>query len=215
MGNKAIFTALIGDYDDLLDPEVITPGWDYIVFTDQDIHSAIWQVRKVDANGDPQRMARRIKVKWHEYIDNDISFWLDCSFHIRCDLDKFISDKYVEPFSVPRHPIRECVYREIDSCIVNQRGNEAQLIAQRDEYKRLGVPPFNGIITSGVMLRKLCPFTIDFCNDWWAEMERHSVRDQVAFAKVAWEWRWQYHNYKWDYSQSKELKYLKHKKYRQ
>jgi hypothetical protein len=214
MANKVVYTALFGDYDDLLDPTEVSEGWDYVVLTDQDIKSDIWQVRKVKADGDPQRMARKVKVKWHEFIEHDLSLWLDCSFHIRCDLNKFWDERYVEPFAVPRHPIRECIYREIESCIVNRRGDESQLIKQREEYKALGVPPFNGIITSGVMMRRNCDFTREFCDDWWAEIEKQSVRDQVAFAKVAWEWGWQYHTYKWDYSQSKELKYLKHKKYR-
>ena len=214
MANKAVFTALFGDYDELKDPVVVSPGWDYIVFTDQDVRSDIWQVCRVNHYMDPQRMARMVKVKWHEYIEHDLSLWLDCSFDIRCDIQTFWDRWYVEPFSVPKHPIRDCVYREIESCIVNQRGDEQELLRQKAAYKAEGMPNFNGIITSGVMMRRRCDFIMDICNDWWMEIEKYSVRDQVAFAKVAWKWGFKYNAYKWDYTKSEELKYLKHKKYR-
>jgi hypothetical protein len=35
---KAVYTFIFGDYDDLKSPTIMTPGWDYICFTDDPTH---------------------------------------------------------------------------------------------------------------------------------------------------------------------------------
>lgn len=214
MANKAVYTALIGNYDELKEPSIVSNGWDYICFTDQDIKSDVWQIRKVKVDGDPQRLARRIKISFDKYIEHRYSLWIDASFEIKVDLNDFWGRFFISPFAVPKHPVRDCVYREIESCIANFRGDEQQLREQAQEYKRLGMPAFNGIITSGVMMRERTDFMIAFCEKWHDELDRHSVRDQVAFAKVAWSINWKYHRYIWNYTRSSELIYHKHFKYR-
>jgi len=40
------YTVLSGDYDNLKNPKVVTPGWKYVCFTDQDnVKSDIWEIR--------------------------------------------------------------------------------------------------------------------------------------------------------------------------
>ena len=44
---KAIYTFIIGNYDTLKTPGVMTPGWDYICLTDNPtLKSTIWDVRR-------------------------------------------------------------------------------------------------------------------------------------------------------------------------
>lgn len=210
--NKALYTAILGNYDDLKEPTIVSPGWDYICFTDQDLKSDVWQIRKIDYEGDPQRMARRIKILFNEYIDHEYSFWLDAAFHIHVDLNEFWKRYWQNPFSVPSHPARNDIFREIESCLANQRGNPEELLRQKADYEKLNLKRFNGIITSGVMMRKRTEQVVDLCQQWWEELSKYSTRDQVAFAKITQNWR--IPTYRWDYSQSKELKYIKHIKYR-
>ena len=41
---KCIYTVLTGGYDDLLEPEFVTPGWDYICVTDnKELTSSVWR----------------------------------------------------------------------------------------------------------------------------------------------------------------------------
>ena len=206
--NKAIYTAIIGNYEELKEPTVITPGFDYICFTDQPLKSKVWQIRKIEVEPEltPQRMARKIKILPHIFLPlYDFTFWLDASFQINCDLTKFV--KYFQsPFTAPAHPLRFCWIQEANSCIANKRGNAAEITKQREDYKALNVPQSRGIITSGILMRD--KESIDLCNEWWAEVEKYSTRDQLAFARVG-----QGHKhflFRWDYSQSKELKYIKH-----
>lgn len=210
--NKCLYTAIIGPYDDLKEPTIVSKGWDYILFTDQDFKSDVWQIKKVETPEHTQRLARRIKLLFHEYIDHEYSFWLDAAFQINVDLNDFWNRYWREPFSVPSHPLRNDIFREIESCIANGRGDREELERQKEDYDKLNLKRFNGIITSGVMMRKRTEQVIDLCKEWHDELSKYSTRDQVAFAKITQNWR--IPTYLWDYSQSKELKYTKHLKYR-
>lgn len=210
--NKALYSAILGPYDDLKEPTVVSKGWDYILYTDQDFTSDVWQIRKIEVGDDAQRTARRIKILFHEYVQHEYSFWLDGAFHIQCDLNDFWNRYWQNPFSVPAHPLRNDIFREIESCLANNRGNKEELIRQQQDYEKLNLKRFNGIITSGVMMRRKTDQVIDLCEQWWDELSKYSTRDQVAFAKITQNWR--IPTYRWDYSQSKELKYTKHLKYR-
>ena len=45
--SKVIYTAIIGGYDTLVEPDYKPEGWDFVCFTDNDIESKTWQIRKV------------------------------------------------------------------------------------------------------------------------------------------------------------------------
>lgn len=213
---KICYTAIFGDhkgqpYDDLKEPTVITPGWKYICFTDQSLTSDIWEIRKMDVFEDPQRTARWVKIM--AWVDWEYSMWIDAAFQINVDLNDWWERKHKMPFSCAKHPLRTCVYREVASCIANNRGDALQVEEQGKRYKILGVPEFNDrIITSGVLMRQNTPTCIKLCEEWWAEVVAHSARDQIAFARISIGYK--IHTFVWDYSQSKELSYKKHAKYK-
>lgn len=208
---KVVYTAILGTmYDDLHEPTVISAGWRYVCLTDQPIQSNVWEIVPVTIPDGmtPQRYARELKIM--KFADWQYSLWLDASFQINMDLNKLWDNFFRSPFTAPRHPIRHCVYNEIDSCIANQRGDATQLLAQKAAYLAAGVPRYaNNIITSGVLMRENTPGCIELCKEWLNELQTWSVRDQVAFGKVS--IGKEFHTFNWDYSQSKELKYFKHK----
>lgn len=211
---KTIYTALIGAYEELKEPIIVTPGWRYVCFTDQPITSNVWDVIRIDDNGHAQRRAREIKLQPHVYLpDTDFSIWLDASFLINIDLNTLWDKCFKPPFSCAKHPIRNDIFQEIASCISNNRGDRAELERQRQYYQTLGLPRFNGVITSGFLLRQHTPEVIELCNRWWAEVQEYSTRDQVAFAKVSIGCDF-INTFIWDYSQSKELRHVKHYKHR-
>ena len=59
-----IYTAIIGDYDTLKEPEYIDENCDYICFTDNwELTSDIWQIRLVENTSlDSTRLQRMYKV---------------------------------------------------------------------------------------------------------------------------------------------------------
>lgn len=208
---KTVYTCILGVWDDLKEPTVITPGWKYICFTDQPFASRVWEIKHIDAGSDPQRKAREIKIMFHKYIGAVESLWLDGSFHIQCDLNKFWS-YFKSPFTAPRHPLRHCWEAEGRSCIANGRGNIQQVAAQMAAYKEQQVPMFqDNIISSGLLMRD--KDSIPLCEAWFAELSKWSTRDQLAFARVCGLFEWWM--FSWDYSQSRDLLYKKHLHLRQ
>lgn len=212
---KACFTALFSNYEDLKEPAIKPEGFNFYCFTDQDITSKIWKIIKIVPDMPAQRMARKIKILPHVYLpDYEYTFWLDASFQINGDINDFWNRYFKSPLSAPAHPIRNCIYREIASCIANKRGDEQELIIQREAYEKQKVPSFqNNIITSGVLMRQKTPGCVNMCNEWWEELSKHSARDQIAFAKISRGWR--FNTFKWDYTNNRDgLKYITHYKFR-
>jgi len=77
---KVCYTAIIGDYDKLHDPLIVTPGWDYICFTDdKDIKSNVWEIKHIEKDPDLCNRRNSYKFKYIQcpYIKSyDYSIWL-------------------------------------------------------------------------------------------------------------------------------------------
>lgn len=205
---QVCYTALFSCYEELKEPKVITPGWKYICFTDQPLTSNVWEIKQVNLGGFlPQVMARYYKIM--EWIDWEKSIWTDASFVIDTDLDNWWGKYFQKGFAAPKHPLRNCVYDECLACIISRFGKKEEVEAQRDEYKKLGIPANGGIITSGLLMRENKPEVIKLCENWWKEVESHSIRDQIAFAKVSIDSDI-IHTYQWDYRREKDFIYKHH-----
>lgn len=203
-----IYTAIFGNYEELKEPLIYTPGWKYVCYTDQPFKSKIWHIiKKHQFDTGPQRTARFYKLL--EYPEEN-SIWVDGSFIINCNLTDFWSNHYKPFFACPMHPIRDCVYTEASICITNKRANANDLIAQFAKYKQEKMPRHNGLITSGLLLRQKCKEVDDFCKFWHDELSGQSTRDQIAFAYAAWKTGFKPSTFKWDYRSAKEFIFKTH-----
>ena len=117
---KVIFTAIFGGYDQLPDHQYKPEGWDFICFTDSDIQSNVWDIKKVPAiYEDPTRNARKYKVLPHRWFpDYDYSLWIDGNILVRENVNKLIDD-YLSNTNIAVHDHnqnkldpRDCVYKE-------------------------------------------------------------------------------------------------------
>jgi hypothetical protein len=204
---KVIYTALFSAYEELKEPRVITPGWKYVCFTDQELKSDIWEIRKVGLTDTPQRMARYYKLT--KFTEWEKSIWVDASFIIATDLNEWWAKYFSKGFSAPKHPLRNCVFVEALDCIISKRGNKEEVQAQMEEYKKIGIPAKNGVIQSGLLMRENKPEVIKLCEDWWEELKSRSIRDQISFAKVSLNSP-VVHTYVWDYRRERDFIYKHH-----
>jgi len=208
METKVCYTALFGDYEELRDPDIVPDGWKFVCFTDQLVKSDVWEIVPAEVIDTPQRTARWYKIKGWIYWR--YSMWIDCSFHIKTDIGKWWNERFKSPFSCASHPLRTDIYAESRSCMVNGRGDDGKVLKQEQRYKEMAFPQYQGIITSGILMRENTPENIKLHQAWWKELSEQSVRDQLSFAYVSLGIDW-VNTYKWDYSQSKEFVYHKHK----
>lgn len=193
---KVLYTAITGNYDSINEP-VKTPGWEYkLLMNNLDIKPVNWEVLPIvhPLQRDPPKMVRYLKLHPWELFDADISIWVDANIQVTCDLDKFITDYKQGEFTIMKHPDRNCIYKELSACETMRKDNADIMKPQIARYKEEGYPAENGLVSSGLIIRKHTQGVKDFCIKWWDEIARGSHRDQLSFNYVAWKI-----NYKFEY----------------
>jgi hypothetical protein len=213
---KTVYTAIFGPYDDLKEPFFKNQGWNYVCFTDQNISSPTWEVRQVPLmDCGPVKTARHYKINFHQHIETEFSLWVDATFFINIDLNRWWK-RFKAPFTTVLHPFDDCIYTDIISCMKGRKDDPGKLARQYAAYEDEGLPKNNGLISSGILMRQKEPKTIQLCNDWWEQVQKHSCRDQVAFGYAAWKNPGVHDSIKWNYTTQKEFIHVPHlhKEYR-
>lgn len=175
---KVIYTAIMGVYDQLKDPTVITPGWHYICYTNnRDLKSNIWEIVFVNFQNVKQVRRHKIIVPFQYQL----SIWVDASIEIRCDLNDFVAKYHTSNFTLMKHPHRSCVYAEAEACIVRKKDKAEVIHTQMKTYRKLKYPYNRGMVATGLLIRNHCQEVVMFCERWWNEVNIHSKRDQLSF----------------------------------
>lgn len=206
-----VYTAIIGNYDELKEPFVVTPGWNYVCFTDQELISDVWEIRRVTVMPcGPAKTARHIKLNPHLYISDEHTLWIDGTFFINTDLTCWWKH-FKDPFTTIFHPFDRCLYTDIFSCLKSRKGDPDTLRRQRDDYQREGIPDNNGLISSGILMRRDCNQVREFCELWWSHVEKYTERDQIAFGYANYKMPGMHESISWDYTYQKEFMHHPHK----
>ena len=190
---KVVYTCIFGNYDELKDPEVLNPNWDYICFTDQNLISKKWDVRKIPSDcvsEDVRKVQRKIKILAHRYLKNyDTSIWLDGNIQMLIDPDEFLSRYSHNSFSMIAHPERICLYDELDACERLGKDTNSSMNVLRDKLASEKYPHNNGMVQTGVLIRNHLDDSINgFCEVWWNHVMKYSHRDQTVFNYVLWKY---------------------------
>jgi hypothetical protein len=204
---RTVYTVIFGDYDNLKEPLIITSGWRYLCFTDQPLTSDVWEIIQVDTWEDKRMHSREYKINFDRYIDAEESIYIDGSFQINCDLNQWWADKFQQPTTFIKHPRRNCVFDEIERCILHKRCDIDKLTRQRQAYKGQ-VKKGNGVIQSGIMMRQRTPEVIGLMREWWDELQKYSTRDQISMAFVARNKK--LNTITWNYAKATEFIFLTH-----
>ena len=205
-----VYTAIFGGCDDLLDPKFIPDNCDFVCFTDSDFQSDIWDVRKViPYYEEPVRNSRHYKTKPHIYLsDYEVSIWIDGTFIVENDVnklvDEYLSDANMACFSHNNTALdpHNCIYYSADYIMHLGDGNykkdpskgikaykdDPKLIKRQiKKYRAEGYPADNGLVISGVLLRRHNEADcIKAMQDWWTEIKYHSHICQLSLPYVFW-----------------------------
>jgi len=181
-----VYTSISGNYDLL--KEVVCPekNIEYICFTDQEIESETWKIKKIPEilnNLEQTKKARCLKILPHLFLQEyETSVWVDGNIQVKRNMKKFINDNLKNNFAIAKHPDRICVYQESEAVKQLKKDKHSTVDSQIEFYKESGYPEKNGMVQSGVIIRKHnekdC---IEICNDWWKELIKWSKRDQLSF----------------------------------
>lgn len=188
---NVVYTAITGNYDKLQDPSHLSKHCDYYCFTDNPrLKSKTWKVIMMDEIfADSARQARWVKVMPHLLFPTyQYSVWVDGNIRIVGNIDTFI-EKYsaASPLVFYKHAHRNCIYKEADACIALKKDKKDVILKQVALYKNAGYPRDNGLIESGVILRRHNdPIVMGAMTTWWRQIISYSKRDQISFNYVAW-----------------------------
>lgn len=199
-----VYTAIFGDYEDLLDPKIINENLDYVCFTDNpNLKSDIWEIRLISDFGDDfnvytnelefidldyTRRARTIKILPHVFLkEYDFSIWVDAGFLITGDIIEFINRYSEKDFLGIKHSVRNCLYDEAKEVLRLNLDDNNLILNQIENYKNEGYPKNYGLIESGILFRRHNnPKIVKVMDDWFNEVLNYSKRDQISFNYVAW-----------------------------
>ena len=192
MKNKfVVYTALFGDYDDLIDPKENYEGCDFICFTDQKyLKSDIWEIRVIEEyNLPPNMMNRKYKIHPHIFLsDYEWSMYIHANIVIIGNPYE-LAKEYLTKFDivVPKHFERKCIYEEAKECIILGKSNFFKSVNQMKKYKNKGFPKNFGMGENNIILRKHHQGNIvKIMNAWWDELSSETKRDQFSLGYVLW-----------------------------
>jgi len=191
---KALYTINFGKYDSLKEPEIITPGWDYICFTNnKDLTSDNWTIQYIELDL-PNNLAARFCYTQPNALLKSYDLTIMIGGQIKCEgnLDEFLA-KYIDldyDYNLMNH-CRNCTYKE---ALENEKffGDKRKLKVahQMDNYLKDGFPVEFGLYAHGVIVCKNNFATQKHQAMWWDEIsnDNYVVRDQLSFMYVCWKY---------------------------
>lgn len=234
---KVIYTSISGDSHYLHDPEVITPDYDYICFTDSDAYTSdIWNIQKVIPLYNHGGLNnRKYKLLPHRFLSKyNFSIYVDGDLKITSDLtplaDSYIPDPMNQTvIAALDHSLcgvnvtgdlnsRNCVYDEASFIKwlgdnhprKEYKDNIHDIVSQMDSYKKEGYPAKNGLARTSILIRNHNnPEVIKVMEDWWLELKYRSKRDQLSFPYVCWKNQFNYTFISEDIDSNKWVKLMK------
>ena len=184
-----VYTALFGPQaKPLVEPRWSDPAVPMVCFTDQDLHSPHWQITRMPTEPDPARANRRLKLLSHLTVASEWSLYLDSDFVLLTDPRTLLT---LGDFVTHHHRFRTRISDEIKEIIRCRKADLELITAQVAEYQRQGFDtpsnPQRALGENGVLLRHHTPEVRALNEAWWAEVQRHSHRDQLSLDFCAWQ----------------------------
>lgn len=187
----AIYTAIFGDYDELIIPDKEIKGCDFYCFTDnRKLKSDLFKIKNVTAIfSDSTRDARRIKTMPHRFLpEYEYTVWIDSNIHFKRfniqELCKKLLDKH--DIAIHKHRFRDCIYEEAEECVRRKLDRSVLIMSQIIRYINDGYPVHNGLAETSVVFRKNTDMVKKINEDWWDEIKNGSKRDQLSIDYVLW-----------------------------
>ena len=196
----AVYTCIVGGYDELRQPRVIDPQCDYFCLSmEKPVNPGayrwidITEYIEEDIRGDNTRINRFFKMHPHLFFsDYKYSIYYDGSFEIIKSIAGLV------------HKIGNCgvalygeggygdldIYGEAALVVASGRtsGDDKEtIIKQISRYIREGFPRNFGSAANGAIVREHGnPVCIKIMETWWHEVQNESRRDQLSFWYSVW-----------------------------
>jgi len=132
----------------------------------------------------PILKAKIYKVLPHKFLDTEYSIWVDGNVFPKQPEDWYYGFLKHHDIAVLEHPKHNCVYKEAELCKQMKVGNQDKIKEQIDKYKKEAYPENHGLGQCCMLIRRHTPEQNRLNEAWWAEICRHSWRDQISFPYI-------------------------------
>lgn len=190
----AVYTCIVGNYDEIMEPLFVNSNVDYFIFTDQSIGSkSKW--KKIDITtlkeysyNNGTILNRKIKILPYNYLENyDYSIYIDGNIQIVADLIPLILKMGDRALGVHTHAIRDCIYKEVSGVELLHKADPQKIFQQIDRYRLEGFPDNYGLFQNSILIRNHNSTSgKELMNLWWKEYSKEFTRDQISLPYAIW-----------------------------
>ena len=199
--SKVIYTAIIGGFDEFVEPSYKPEGWEFVCFSDSELKSDTWEVRPtLPLYTDNTRTARKHKLLAHRlFPKHEYSLWIDGNIQVVGDVNKllpYLDNCNYSTYDHSQNQLdpRSCIYDEGKTILdlgMKNGGNykdDPNIISrQMKRYRDEGYPAQNGLVVQMEVLRRHNQVDVlDAMEHHWVELKYNSKREQLSFNYIAW-----------------------------
>ncbi|MBR2886970.1 MAG: DUF616 domain-containing protein, partial [Bacteroidales bacterium] len=192
MNTKVIYTCLTGNYDTLLQPEVVDNSFDFICFSNDfnETKIGIWEIRKIPfETNDNSRLSRYPKILSHKVLqDYEYSIYIDANIQIvGQEIYNIANQKIKEGVLIAQvpHPFEKCIYDDIKFAFKVFKIDFQTAKIQYQHLKSEGYPKNYGLFENNLIFRKHnVDKVITIMTEWWNEYLMYSKRDQFSLMYI-------------------------------
>ena len=193
MNKFAIYTAVVGNYDEIRQPLVVDSRFDYFLFSNtiREKRIGVWQIKPIEyTNPDQIKIARYVKTHPETLLpDYAATLWMDANIQI---VDSWVYERFIELYNQGvqlasvKHPERDCIYEEMFT-VCSFKWETIETAWRWNRYLRKNkYPKNNGLFETNVLYRVNSAATKKVDEEWWNCIEQYSRRDQLSFNFVLW-----------------------------
>lgn len=189
MAEFVIYSAIVGDYDEVRQPDVVDERFDYILFSNSipEGRQGVWEIRRIDyINPIQTKIARYVKTHPESLLkEYEASLWIDANIRItnQSVYDRFVEliDNDVSIASV-EHGGWDCIYEELFRVLDFRYESEKIVVTWGRELRKRSFPKHAGMFETNLLFRIHSKKEIAKLDaKWWNYIDNYSKRDQLSF----------------------------------
>ena len=199
----AVFTAITGGYDNLMEPIYVDDELDYYAFVDEKSAGLLtggrgtWKQIPIPSHLEGLSDAKKNRyVKMHpdEMLEltgkkYDYSVYIDGCFRITCDIKPLVYSLIEDGRTVAIHTNDswDCAYTEAALMALRLVADPELIRRQMKFYRDEGFPEHFGSFENPVIIRKCGDTELQvIMESWWQQVERFTQRDQLSLPYALW-----------------------------
>lgn len=190
----AIYTCVVGGYDEINEPKMVEEKCDYYIISDKKPEKDsvyryinINEVIEGDIHDDV-RKNRYCKINAHKIFNRyRYSVYIDGNIVLNRNITKYIQNLPRTRIITLAKVSYKSIYAEALRCMMHGRDDKERFLGQVEKYWLEGMPDDFGLAVPAIMIREHNnPVCRKLMADWWDEINKYSKRDMISLSYVLW-----------------------------